>query len=92
MSTRGWKREETEKLVAWIEENEPATRGSIATWAKHAKEEAFPEDENIDVKKIKSKFHNLKSSYKAARVVLEQSGYGVTKEDHGNTLHREIHM
>lgn len=92
MSTRGWKREEVEKLVTWIVENEPATGDSIATWTKRAKEEALPEDDNIDVKKIKSKFNNTRNSYKTAKEFLSQPGYRVTKEDRRNAIHSEIHM
>lgn len=76
MYTRGWKHEEAEKLVAWIEQNEPVTRNPVSTWSKRVKEEAFPDNDNIDLKKIKSKYHNMRSSYKTAKAILERSGYG----------------
>lgn len=79
---RGWEDSEIEKLVAWMEDNRELLRGSTLLWTMKAKEALFnDEDSEIDAKKIKSKYHNMKNSWKAAKKLQDQSGFGWKEED-----------
>ena len=57
MPARGWKDQELEAFLAWLEDNQQLLRGSSTLWATKAKEALFADNEDVDVKKIKSKFH-----------------------------------
>lgn len=56
-------------------------RGSTALWTARAKEAIFANNEDIDAKKIKSKYHNMRNSWKAAKIMQEQSGFGLKEDD-----------
>ncbi|KAN0069405.1 hypothetical protein V8E54_012420 [Elaphomyces granulatus] len=78
---RGWSDEDQEKLVGWMEENQEVRRGAAVYWMKKAKQAVFADNEDIDVKKIKSKYHNMKNSWKAAKKLQEGSRFGVEEDD-----------
>jgi len=78
---RGWSDEDQEKLIGWMEGNQELRRGAAVYWMKKAKEAVFADNEDIDVKKIKSKYHNMKNSWKAAKKLQEESGFGVKEDD-----------
>ncbi|KAF8426234.1 hypothetical protein EV426DRAFT_661134 [Tirmania nivea] len=46
---KAWSKEEVEKLIGWMEENQEALRGLQRKWHKDVKEEVFADDENITV-------------------------------------------
>ena len=81
MPTRGWNDQELEKFLGWLEDNQLLLRGSTALWTAKAKETLFADNDDIDAKKIKSKYHNMKNSWKAAKTMQEQSGFGVKEDD-----------
>ncbi|KAF8427469.1 hypothetical protein EV426DRAFT_699301 [Tirmania nivea] len=45
-------KEEVEKLIGWMEENQEALRGLQRKWHKDVKEEVFADNENITVNRI----------------------------------------
>jgi hypothetical protein len=66
---RGWDDSNLEKLLAWMEENQEPLRSSTVLWTVKAKEALFADNSDIDVKKIKAKYHNMKNSWKAAKEI-----------------------
>jgi len=60
-----------------MEENQELLRGSAVHWMAKVKEAVFADNEDKDVKKIKTKYHNMKTSWKAAKKLQEESGFGV---------------
>jgi hypothetical protein len=87
---RGWSDENIEKLLGWIEENQELLRGAALHWMTKVKEAVFADNDNIDVKKIKSKYHNMKTSWKAAKKMQEESGFGVKEDDCTNSVNGRI--
>jgi hypothetical protein len=69
MPARGWKDQELEAFLAWLEDNQQLLRGSSTLWATKAKEALFADNEDVDVKKIKSNFHNMKNCKEDAGAV-----------------------
>lgn len=67
--------------MRWMEENEESLRGRQAAWHKDVKDQVFADNEEITVKRIKEKVQNMRSSWKLARKLREQSGSGVKPED-----------
>ena len=61
-----WTTAEVERLIGWMEENLEELRGKQITWHKLAKEQVFPNDDHITVKKIGGKAINMKRSWKGA--------------------------
>ena len=74
ITLRPWTREEVERLVAWVEDNQDKLRGKQITWYKEVKEEAFVDDGNITVKKISEKVGNMKRVWKDAKAIQARSG------------------
>jgi hypothetical protein len=64
---RSWEVPELEKLLAWMEDNQELLRGSTAHWTRKIKEVVFPDNEDIDAKKIKAKYHNMRKAWSAAK-------------------------
>ena len=56
-----------------MEDNRELLRGSTRLWTIKVKETVFANNENIDINKIKSKYHNMKAAWKAAKQMQEQS-------------------
>jgi len=50
-----------------MEESQELLRGSAVHWMAKVKEAVFAGNEDKDVKKIKTKYHNMKNSWKAAK-------------------------
>ncbi|KAF8430084.1 hypothetical protein EV426DRAFT_579674 [Tirmania nivea] len=75
-----WSKSESERLVAWMEENQEELRGKQITWHKLVKGQVFSNDEHITVKRITDKVTNLKRSWKEARAMQQRSGWGVKAE------------
>ncbi|KAF8430147.1 hypothetical protein EV426DRAFT_708274 [Tirmania nivea] len=63
---RTWPKEDMERLVCWMEDNQEKLRGKQAAWHKDVKEQVFAEDPDIT---------------SDARKLREQSGSGVRAED-----------
>jgi hypothetical protein len=80
---RGWEELDFITLVAWMEDNRELLRSSSSTklWTKKAKEAAFANNEDISVKKIKSKYHNMKTAWQAAKRLQEHSSFGVREDE-----------
>ena len=60
-----------------MERTQELLRGSAVHWMAKVKEAVFADNEDKDVKKIKTKYHNMKTSWKAAKKLQEESGFGV---------------
>jgi hypothetical protein len=78
---RSWDTTELEKLISWMEHNQELLRGSTNTWTRKLKDTVFADYEHIDVKKIKAKYHNFRTSWKAAKKLQDQSGFGLKEDD-----------
>ena len=76
-----WTDDELKRFIGWVEENQEAIRGSTLTWTARLKDTVFGEEDHIDQKRIKTKFHNMKNSWKAAKQMQNQSGFGLTEAD-----------
>ena len=59
-----WTKEEVEKLIGWMEDNQQHLQGKQMAWYKLVKEEVFAGDDHmhIMVKKIADKVFNIKES------------------------------
>jgi len=68
-------------LLGWMEENQELLRGAAVVWMAKVKEAIFADNRDKDVKKIKFKYHNMKNSWKAAKKLQEESGFGVKEDD-----------
>lgn len=60
-----------------MEENRESLKGKQVAWHKDIKEQIFATDKHITVKKITDKAGNMKRTWKAAKAMQEQSGWGV---------------
>ena len=76
-----WAKEEVEQLVGWMEDNISCLDGKQLTWHKEVKEDLFPENDIITVKKINNKVNNMKKHWKDARAMAEHSGWGLQNQD-----------
>jgi hypothetical protein len=90
LDMRSWSDETNEKLLGWMEENRELLRGAALPWMTKVKEAVFANNDDIDVKKIKSKYHNMKASWKAAKKLQEASGFGVKEDDCTSTVNDKI--
>lgn len=83
---RNWVKEDVERLVHWMEENQQSLRGKQSVWHNDIKEQVFAEDEDITVKRIREKVQNMKNAWRSARKLWQQSGSGLRAEDNPPTL------
>jgi hypothetical protein len=83
---RNWAKEDMERLVCWMEENQQSLRGKQSAWHKDVKEQLFGDNEDITVKRIGEKVQNMKGAWRNARKLQEQSGEGVRAEDNAPTF------
>ncbi|KAF8418336.1 hypothetical protein EV426DRAFT_645415 [Tirmania nivea] len=71
-----WSKDDVERLVGWMEENQEALRGQQKKWHKDIKEEVFA-DEGITVNRIRDKLSNIQShtqsSYRSIRSMISKS-------------------
>lgn len=74
MAQRGWTLEEVERMVTWMEENPELLQGKQVTWHKELKQEVFPDEEHITVKKITDKATNMKRAWKEAKALQDSTG------------------
>ncbi|KAF8461924.1 hypothetical protein BDZ91DRAFT_736061 [Kalaharituber pfeilii] len=81
-----WRKDEFERLVAWMEDNQEAIRGKQITWYKQVKEQVFAYEDHITVKKISDKMANAKRAWKEAKAILERSGWGMRPEDNEQSV------
>ncbi|KAF8439174.1 hypothetical protein BGX38DRAFT_1208809 [Terfezia claveryi] len=82
---KAWSKEEVEKLIGWMEENQEALRGLQRKWHKDVKEEVFADDENITFNRIRDKVSNMKAAWSQAKKARDQSGWGLKPEDHSDS-------
>ena len=90
MPMRGWESLELEKLISWMEDNQELLRGSTNRWIAKVKEEIFAGVDHIDLKRIRSKYHNMKAAWKAAKQLQEQSGFGLKEDDCESSINGKI--
>ena len=64
-----------------MEENHERLRGKPADWIHKVKEDIFPNNEHITAKKVRDKYTNMKKAWKDAKMMQEQSGFGLREED-----------
>lgn len=76
-----WTREEVERLIAWMEDDRERVYTNQRAWHKDVKAEAFADDEHITVERITEKCVEMKKSWKAARNITNQPGWGLRPED-----------
>lgn len=78
-----WADENVEKLIRWMVSNRELLRESTSTlgWTHKAKEDLFKDDSEIDTRKVKAKYHNMKHAWKLATAFMEQSGWSGKEED-----------
>ncbi|KAF8430248.1 hypothetical protein EV426DRAFT_713247 [Tirmania nivea] len=70
-SFRPWKREEVERLVGWMEENQELLRGKQV---------------HITVKKISEKMSNMKKAWKDAKAMQARPGWGIKSEENKESI------
>jgi len=85
-----WSKSESERLVAWMEENQEELRGKQITWHKLVKEQVFPSEEHITIRRITDKATNMKRSWKEARAMQQRSGWGVRAEDNETSINEAL--
>ena len=69
-----------------MEEHQEVLRGKQTAWFKDIKEQEFPDDEHITIKKISDKVNNMKKAWKAAKGMQERSGWGLTMEQNSTSI------
>jgi len=84
--SRNWIKEDVERLVCWMGENQEKLRGKQSSWHKDVKEQVFKENEEISVKRIREKAQNMKIAWSKARKLRDQSGAGVRAADYAPTF------
>ena len=80
MSTnQPWTKDEIELLIGWMEENPQLLRGKQLAWHKDVLQQVFSDEafEHITLKKIEDKVVNMKRAWQAARLMADNSGWGV---------------
>ncbi|KAF8424327.1 hypothetical protein EV426DRAFT_599504 [Tirmania nivea] len=85
-----WSKSQSERLVAWMEENQEELRGKQIKWHKLVKEQVFSNDEHITVKRITDKATNMKRSWKEARAMQQRSGWGVKAENNEASINETL--
>ncbi|RPB25363.1 hypothetical protein L211DRAFT_867338 [Terfezia boudieri ATCC MYA-4762] len=85
-----WSRPETERLIAWMEDNQEELRGKQITWHKLVKGQVFADEDHITVKRITDKSTNMKRSWKDARAMQQRSGWGVKPEDNEASINQAL--
>lgn len=70
-------KEDAERLVHWMEENQQSLQGRASAWHTDVKQQVFAQNEAITVKRIREKAQNMRNAWRNARRLLEQSGAGV---------------
>ena len=83
-----WSREDTAKLVAWMEVNPGQLRGKQSVWHKEVKDAEFADSQVISVKRVRDKATNLKVQWKAAKALQERSGWGLREEENTEVVNR----
>jgi len=68
-TTQAWTRDEVERLISWIEDNQEQLRGKQIAWHKGVKEQVFGAEEHITVKRISKKMGNMKKTWKDAKAM-----------------------
>ena len=81
VNMRGWETSELEKLISQMEDNQELLRRATSLWNRKIKEIVFTNSDYIDIKKIKAKYHNLKTVQKAVKQMQEQSGFSLKEDD-----------
>ncbi|KAF8439644.1 hypothetical protein BGX38DRAFT_1206943 [Terfezia claveryi] len=72
---RPWMREEVERLIGWMEENQELLRGKQVVWHK-----------DITVKRISEKMGNIKKAWKDAKAMQARSGWGIKSEENEESI------
>ena len=62
-------------------ENHVLLRGRPADWIHKVKDDIFLDNDNITAKKVRDKFTNMKKAGMEAKMMQEQSGFGLREED-----------
>lgn len=71
-----------------MEENSELIQGPANSWTARLKETVFKDEDHIDVKRIKFKFHNMRTSWQRAKQMREQSGFGRTEPECCTTMNK----
>ena len=69
--SRNWIKDDIERLVHWMEENQIKLRGKQSVWHKDVKEQVFGQNGDITVKRIGEKVQNMKNACRNARKLRE---------------------
>ena len=79
-----------ERLIEWMEEHLDELRGKQITWQKDAKEQLFPNDSHIMIRKLTDKVANMKRAWKEARAMQDQSGWGLQPDDNETSINDRL--
>ncbi|KAI5807156.1 hypothetical protein EDC01DRAFT_14754 [Geopyxis carbonaria] len=61
-----WHSSEVESLLAWMETHGALVAGKATKWHRQLKNDVFPDNDRIDVTKIRNKLSNMRKAYKTA--------------------------
>ena len=81
-----WSAADTERLIAWMEDNQEALRGLQSKWYKDVKDALWKEDADMTWQRVRDKVQNMKQAWKRAANMRDQSGWGLSAEDHESSV------
>lgn len=87
-----WTDNELERYLRWMEENSELLQGPTNGWTSRLKETVFKDEDRIDVKRIKFKFHNMRTSWQRAKQMQERSGFGLTEAECSSSMNGELNL
>ena len=73
-----------------MEEPHERLPGRPADWIPKVKEGIFPDNEHTTAKKVRDKYTNMKKAWMDAKMMQEQSGFGL-REDCERSINGIIH-
>jgi len=79
--SRNWLKENMERLVCWMEENQQSLCGKQSVWHKDVKEQVFAKGGETTMKQIGEKVQNMENAWGGSHKLQDQSGEGVRSED-----------
>ena len=79
-----------EQLIEWIEKHPEELRGKEIIWQKDAKEQLWPNDAHITIRKLTDKVANMKRAWKEAREMQDQSVWGLQPDDNKASINDRL--
>ena len=69
-----------------MEDNQEALRGLQSKWYKDVKDALWKEDADMTWQRVRDKVQNMKQAWKRAANMRDQSGWGLSAEDHESSV------